>query len=171
MIRDGSTYDTAMPVNRESLDLGGLRKHCKAEHRVPLGAGWPRANLDLAAVHARMHHRYRPSHTHGGLWVLITRPGRSSTVGQISRPMGWYTGQDARPRGVDPDLLPYLVTETTDPEGNVTREGPVLAEAEFREMCRVRDKFVEGDATSGELSAAVLWYVEQVHRERRRRHV
>jgi len=172
--RDGSTYDTAMLVTRESLDLSGLRKHCKADHRVPVGRGWPRSNLDLAAVHARMHHRQHPSHTHGGLWVLILRPGSRSTVGQIPRPLGWYTGQDVSPRGSgrvklcadcvahecgsrdefrgrwvihttlsrcecvcdhgfetvaksgpDPALLPYLVTETTDPEGNVTREGPV----------------------------------------------
>jgi len=171
--RDGSTYDTAMLVTRESLDLSGLRKHCKADHRVPVGRGWPRSNLDLAAVHARMHHRF-PSHAHGGPWVLILRPGSRSTVGQIPRPLGWFTGQEARratggtvklcadciahdcgsrdelrgcrvihtsPRrcecvcdhgfetvvksGPDPDLLPYLVTETTDPEGNVTREGPV----------------------------------------------
>ena len=98
-VRDGSSYDQAMPVTRESLDLSGLRKHCKAEHRVPLGAGWPRSNLDLAAVHARMHYRYHPSHTHGGPWVLVVRPGSRSTVGQIPRPQGWYTGQDARPRG------------------------------------------------------------------------
>jgi hypothetical protein len=102
-LRDGSTYASAMLVSREDLDLSELRRHCKAEHHVPL-TGWPRSNLDLAAAHARMHHRYRPAHTHGGPWALITRPGRGitagqSTIGQIPRPLGWYTGRESRPRG------------------------------------------------------------------------
>jgi hypothetical protein len=86
---------------RDDLDLSGLRAHCREHHASAAlrgqgrrGAGMPRSNRDLAAWHYRQHHRYGArGHRHGGPWVMV-RDVRGRTVGQIARPLGWYTGQD-----------------------------------------------------------------------------
>lgn len=81
--------------SRDELDLTGLRRHCREYHsgRRPAGRGMPRDNISLAGWHWSQHHRQHQDHHHFGPFVLI-RNARGSTVGQIARPLGWYTGQD-----------------------------------------------------------------------------
>jgi hypothetical protein len=90
-------WDHAHPQvlsSRDELDLSQLRRHVRAMHQAH---GIPRSNRDLAGWHARQHHRYYQGHIHGGPFTLI-RNARGSTIGQIPRPLGWYTGQDAKTR-------------------------------------------------------------------------
>jgi hypothetical protein len=99
-VRDGKTYATALVLDREELDLSGLRAHCREyhQHRHPdprrRRPGLPRSNADLAGWHWDQHHRYGShSHTHRGPFTLV-RNRRGSTVGQIARPLGWFTGRE-----------------------------------------------------------------------------
>lgn len=86
------TYTDPDRVDRASLDLTGLRAHVRAGHALAAIRGIPRANLDLAAWHARQHHRSSAiPHVHRGRYVLILSR-RGSVTGQIPRPLGWYTG-------------------------------------------------------------------------------
>ncbi len=85
----------------DDLDLSGLREHCRAMHKSrPLpgrrqGAGLPRSNADLAGWHWGQHWRYHLGHLHFGPWTLVRSRHTGSTVGMITRPLGWWTGQDA----------------------------------------------------------------------------
>lgn len=91
----GSDLQHPMIVDRDDLDLSELRAHCKTMHRRHLSDTMPRSNRDLAAWHARQHHKYHLDHIHRGLFVLVRQPsdhGRKP-VGQIVRPLGNYTGQ------------------------------------------------------------------------------
>ena len=51
---------------------------------------------ERAAWHWDNHHRSHQGHHHFGPFVLIERNG--STVGQIPRPLGWYTGEGVKTR-------------------------------------------------------------------------
>src|SRR5207342_2078075 len=104
--RDHPGTDPRFPLilaSRDELDLAELRRHVLAMH-VPhlIRRGRrlrpvPRSNRDLAPWHYGQHHRYSPNHIHGGPFVLI-KDSYGSTTGQIPRPLGWYTGQDAKTR-------------------------------------------------------------------------
>lgn len=84
---------------RDELDLSQLRAHCREYHsgRRPAGRGMPRDNISLAGWHWSQHHRLHQNHHHFGPFVLV-RNARRSTVGQIARPLGWYTGQEVKTR-------------------------------------------------------------------------
>jgi hypothetical protein len=56
-----------------------LRKHMAERH---IGHRLPRANADVARLHARLHHQRRLSHDHGP----------NPNLGPNSRPDGWRTG-------------------------------------------------------------------------------
>lgn len=100
MSGDGSDYRHPLLVPRDDLDLSQLRRHVREHHsgRLLRGRPAPRSNRDLAGWHASLHHRMRGTHTHRGPLVLITRPDRTSTIGQIVVPLGNYTGQDTLTR-------------------------------------------------------------------------
>ena len=98
----GSSPRNPQTIDPSGLDLSGLRAHCREQHTHAANrsnGGLPRANLDLAAWHARQHHRYRPRHGHyDPPWVLVRSRHTGRTTGQTPRPIGWYTGQDAKSR-------------------------------------------------------------------------
>jgi hypothetical protein len=81
-------------MTRDEIDTSAVRAHCREAHHA---SRLPRANVDVATWHAHQHHRYSSSlsHIHRGLWVQIIRPGNPRGAGQVTRPLGWYTGQDA----------------------------------------------------------------------------
>lgn len=83
----------AQTVRAEELDLSAMRAHCRDNHKFRTGEKVPRSNMDLAAWHARQHWRYGSSlaHIHRGPLTYVLR-NRTSTTGQIARPLGWFTG-------------------------------------------------------------------------------
>ena len=83
--------------SRDELDLTGLRAHVNEMHRHARIRGVPRSNRDLAVWHWAQHHRFHQDHHHFGPFVLI-KDSRGHTTGQITRPLGWWTGQDAKTR-------------------------------------------------------------------------
>jgi hypothetical protein len=85
-------------ASRDELDLSALRRHVTEMHgRHAPRVRVPRSNRDLAPWHFAQHFRYYQGHLHGGPFVLI-KDAYGRTIGQISRPLGWYTGQDAKTR-------------------------------------------------------------------------
>lgn len=89
------TYKDPDVLERDDLDLTGLRRHVRAEHAFGAIRGVPRSNHDLTAWHANQHHRYQPRHIHRGRYVVILdRDGRRPVAGQ-PRPAGWFTGQES----------------------------------------------------------------------------
>lgn len=93
---NAGTYADPVLLAVTDLDLSVLRAHCRDHHasggQGNRGAGMPRSNRDLAAWHARQHGRHYLGHVHRDPpYVLFPRRG-GSTVGQIPRPLGWYTG-------------------------------------------------------------------------------
>ena len=81
-----------------AIGLDELRAHCKEMHGGTRlrGQGMPRANRALASWHSGQHRRYSSAqnHIHTGPFVLIADE-RGSTVGQIPRQLGYYTGEGA----------------------------------------------------------------------------
>lgn len=99
---DGSDYKHPLVLaGRDELDLTQLRQHVREMHSPKHdrrhGRRVPRSNRDLAPWHWGQHHRYHQGHHHGGP-VTLVRDARGRTVGQIPRPLGWYTGQEPKTR-------------------------------------------------------------------------
>lgn len=94
---NSGTYRDPQVLDRDEVDLSVIREHWRTAHRGSVRRT-PRANTDLSAAHAREHHHHGMlDHSHRGPHVLIRRQGRPP-VGQIPRPLGWYTGQDVLSR-------------------------------------------------------------------------
>lgn len=101
-------------LNPADLDLSGLRAHCRQDHKAP---HYPRSNLDLSGWHAREHHRRGLlGHVHRDPpWVLVRNRHTGLTVGQISRPVGYYTGQGAITRAeLNAEIRARLSTRTQE---------------------------------------------------------
>jgi hypothetical protein len=87
--------------SRDELDLAELNAHIREHHaggrsRIR-GHSAPRKLSERAAWHWGQHHRLHQAHHHFGPFVLI-KDRHGSTVGQIARPLGWYTGQEVKTR-------------------------------------------------------------------------
>jgi hypothetical protein len=99
--RDHPGADPRWPLilaSRDELDLSLIRRHVMKMHsRHAPRVRVPRSNRDLAPWHFAQHFRLHQGHLHGGPFVLI-RDAYGRTIGQITRPLGWYTGQDAKTR-------------------------------------------------------------------------
>jgi hypothetical protein len=91
--RPGDTYANPLRINRDQLDVSAVRAHFRAMH-MRFGQTVPRANLDVASLHARDHHRHHLDHIHRGPFTLVGTPHNPRAVGQIVRPLGDYTGQE-----------------------------------------------------------------------------
>jgi hypothetical protein len=107
MTGDGRDLRHPQVINRDDLDLAGLRAHIKAMHRVHPGGGRrrgggpvPRANLLAAGWHWAQHFCMTLSHRHEGPWTVV-RDARGRTVGALPRPLGCWTGQEPVTREQD----------------------------------------------------------------------
>lgn len=80
-----------------------LVQHLEEEHKPFIGLlqAWPGVSkwtLELLSKwHARQHHRYSPSHRHGGPEVPsnpFSEREAPAGIKPIMRPRGWYTGEE-----------------------------------------------------------------------------
>ena len=93
----GQDIRQPLVLDRDQLDLSELRRHVREHHKPRFGETIPRSNEHLAGWHHSKHHRQSPAHHHFGPFALVRRTGeRGRPVGQIVRPLGWWTGQDVK---------------------------------------------------------------------------
>jgi len=97
----GQDMRQPLVIDRDQLDLSELNAHIREHHHDGKsnirGRSAPYSLAQRAGWHASQHHRSHHSHHHFGPFALVRRPGeRHRPVGQIVRPLGWWTGQDVK---------------------------------------------------------------------------
>ena len=91
------TEDELMAAVREAGVLNAhLAEHHNGGKSRIRGRSAGRTLRERASWHWNAHHRQHQGHHHFGPFVLVLRNG--STVGQIPRPLGWFTGGEVKTR-------------------------------------------------------------------------
>lgn len=94
-----SVLQPLIVAGRGELDLTKLNAHITEWHAGGKshirGRSAPRKLTERSSWHWGQHHRVGHAHLHFGPIVLV-RDTRGSTLGQIARPIGWFTGQEVK---------------------------------------------------------------------------